>query len=84
MPDFNYDEFLFRIRDIECEVKTIDIQSERLQLERDKLVYELNELDKIYENHIADFPVKEEVPAKPKKLKKSNDKPSENHVEVQL
>jgi len=85
MEDFNYDEFLFRVRDIECEVKAIDAQTDKLKLERDKLIYELNEMDKVYEQHIKEVePTKELKEEKPKKLKKTNDKSSENHIEVQF
>lgn len=76
-------ELYFRIKEGQLEIESIDLQIERLKLEKDKISYELNQLDEIYKQNIKP---KQEIieEVKPKKLKKTNDKPSENNIEVQV
>lgn len=78
-------EYMFRRRDLETEIFIADAQIAKLMLERDKFDYELEQLNEFYSKEPE--PVKEEVEdkveeIKPKKLRKPNDKPSENHIEV--
>lgn len=85
--EFDYDEFSFRMRDIVCEVQLIEAQIDKLKLEKDKLIYEHGQMDKIYTEQIESqkpVPEPDEVPIeKTKKLKKTDDKLSKNHIEIQ-
>lgn len=75
-------ELYFRIKEGQLEIESIGIQIERLKLERDKISYEVDQLSKIYKENIeSEIKISAEE-VKPKKLKKTNDKPSENHIEV--
>lgn len=83
--EFDYDGFMFRKRDIECEISGIHIQIEKLEIEKDKLLYELDYMHKSYESYIESIKPEDPIPTeevKPKRLKKTSDKPSENHIEV--
>lgn len=81
-------ELYFRIKDVECDISDITVQIERLHLEKTKRLYELDELKNAYQDYLIktsdkDLQIKTQVEEiKPKKLKKTNDKPSENHIEV--
>lgn len=82
-------ELYFRIKDTECDVNEIQVQMDRLDLEKSKRLYELDELNKLYRDYLvkdSDKVLEEETKMieveKPKKLKKPNDKLSENNIEV--
>lgn len=75
---FDLTELEFRIRDARCEINTIDVQIERLNIERDKFALEFQSVYELYESLTKGEPTE----IKPKRLKKTSDKPSENHIEV--
>lgn len=78
---FDRIELFFRLKDIQLGVQNVDYQINVLELEREKLTYEFEQLSKVYEDIIKEE-LTEQV-EKPKKLKKTNDKLSENHIEIQ-
>lgn len=77
-------ELYFKIKEVECDIDEMRVQMNRLRLEIDKQEYGLSKLNEIYENQFEkqEQPVTEQEEVKPKKLKKSNDKLSENNIEV--
>lgn len=85
-------ELNFRIREIQNQYNRIEIEIESLEIERDKVLLELRTLEPIYMNNVGkimseklEAEQRDEVPeVKSKKLRKPNDKPSENNIEVQL
>jgi hypothetical protein len=64
-------EFYFRRKSLQVRLNQISSEHETLALEEEQLLYELDQLTRA------------EQELKPKTLKKTNDQPSRNNVEVQ-
>lgn len=82
-------ELYFRLKETECDINEIEVQILRLQLEMEKRQFEYGELKEIYIGNVKEqLSTQEEKEIetikveKPKKLKKPNDKLSENNIEV--
>lgn len=83
LSEHHLKEMYFEIRQIELEVNELEIHIMKTQLEIEILVDKHDELSEVYSEYIK--PKEEAVEeVKPKKLRKTNDKPGENNTEVQL
>jgi len=85
-------ELYFRIKELECDIDEMNTQINRLKLEIEKRSFEYDDLKEIYMNDIKNQLEKstkkeveiesEQEDIKPKKLRKPNDQPSKNNIEV--